>query len=844
MRSPLEPPSGDLTSELMCSYDLKGNIIEANEALERTLGYASGELRGMKMSGLLDAPSSEAAHFDILKHLGGAPAESRELVAQSKGGKPVTIQMSTRLVFEKGIPVAVQGYGRALTKPALDQLIEAKTRPTAHLKQLHRLSRTDYDSLDQAFSEYLRTGCDLFRMPLGMILQVDNDDNVVAAIHGSSAALRLGSRIALGETHWATVADRLRTQVFTNLQGSAAFPRVHPELTVCLAAPILVGNELFGTLSFSGADARVFSQEEQEVVELMAGGIGHSILEGRIRSDRKSGDELERSRNRALEMMAENQPLTDTLAQVAAMVESQCPGAACSVVLDHDVVLGGDAGTHGTEPAESKIWPIVSSAGLSLGAIVVHSDTAHALGPEVMSMACRLACIAIEQRQLTERLEFQAQHDSLTGLPNRFHLQTLLAQRLLDAQSRNGLLAVFFIDLDRFKQINDTLGHLIGDRILVQVAERLKGFLHPDDAAGRMGGDEFTVILSNPPDQEFVFRAARQFLQSLRAPYLVDQHELFVTASIGISFYPHDGADAATLLQKSDLAMYSAKNAGKNDVEFFVTDSRSTARERLEMENALRRALEKSELDLNFQPIVSIDGELDGLEVLLSWDHPKLGRISPKQFIPIAEESGLIISIGSWVIHQACLQGVRWIAAGLRPTRLSVNVSAIQFARHDFVDTVAAALASTDFPAQWLDLELTESFVIQDIVESAAQLARLRELGLRISIDDFGTGYSSLSYLRQLPVDTLKIDQSFLRDLHVPAGSLSVVQTIVSLAHSMNLAVVAEGVQTNEDLELLRAAGCDKVQGYLFGESLKRPEAEQLLASKDRMVPRLGVSCS
>ena len=533
-------------------------------------------------------------------------------------------------------------------------------------------------------------------------------------------------------------------------------------------------------------------------------------------------------------MMAESRPLPEILAQLAAMVEGECPGASCLVVLARDAAVVEN---------EAYSVPITSGAGALLGAFVVRSEPGSKtkMPQDVLAMACRLAGIAIEQRQLAEWLQFQAQHDSLTGLPNRLHLLQLLAKGLEAAKSRNGLLAVFFIDLDRFKQINDTLGHLIGDRILVQVAERLKGLLHESDTAGRMGGDEFTVILSNPPDQDFVFQAARQFLQSLRAPYLVDQLELFVTASIGISFYPHDGEDAATLLQKSDLAMYSAKNAGKNDLEFYVKDSRSTGRERLEMENALRRALEKSELELNFQPIVLINGELDGMEVLLGWDHPVLGKVSPKQFIPIAEESGLIVSIGSWVIHQACLQGARWIAAGFRPTRLSVNASAIQFARHDFVDTVAAALASTGFPAQWLDLELTESFVIRDITESALQLSRLRELGLRISIDDFGTGYSSLSYLRHLPVDTLKIDQSFLRDLHAPAGSLPVVQTIVSLAHNMNLAVVAEGVQTLEDLELLRAAGCDKVQGYLFGESLRRPEAERLLASKDRIVPHVGV---
>lgn len=869
----------------MCSYDLRGNVIEINEGLERLIGYTRQEVRGMNLSDLLDPSSVETVRLNILDHAGGASPHRQRVIARAKDGRPVALDLATRLVFEKGTPVAVQGFAQraAADQDALRQTkarLSTKTSQlaqfTGHLKQLHRLSTTNYESLDQVFFDHLKTGCEMFRLVTGIVCQVEEDSAVIVTAYGSSAALFPGARLLLKQTHWASVADRLRTQVSS---GAIKACEVHPELRVCVATPILVDAELYGTLSFSsesGGNTRVFSSEEQEVVELMARSIGRSILEDRIRSERKSGHSLEQDRNRVLEMMAENRPLSTTLAHLATLLEAQCPGALCSVLVPRDGTLFCEAApslpgdyvpainqlrmrvpediayadslpVKAISPLAKRLGlqtgstsPIRSAGGLLLGAIVVHfRDGARcAVNPEVMRMACRMAGIAIEQRHLTDRLEFQAQHDSLTGLPNRFHLLELLTKRLDTAASGNDILSVLFIDLDRFKQINDTLGHLVGDRILVEVAERLKrGLTHPEDVAGRMGGDEFTVILSHLPDQDFAFHSARQFLQRLRTPYLIDDHELFVTASIGISFYPQDGVDAATLLQKSDQAMYGAKNAGKNDVELFVKGRASGAIERLEMENALRRALEKSELDLNFQPIVSINGELDGLEVLLAWNHPRFGRISPKQFIPIAEETGLIVSIGSWVVREACMQGARWIGSGLNPGRIAVNVSAIQFSRQDLVETVAAALKASNFPAKLLDLELTETFVIQNIDRSASQLSRLRELGVRISIDDFGTGYSSLSYLRQLPVDTLKIDQSFLRDLQAPSGSLPVVQTIVSLAHNMNLSVVAEGVETIEDLELLRAAGCDKVQGHLYGESLGRSAAEQMLANKDRRVP-------
>jgi len=420
-------------------------------------------------------------------------------------------------------------------------------------------------------------------------------------------------------------------------------------------------------------------------------------------------------------------------------------------------------------------------------------------------------------------------------LPNRFYFIELLEAALLDARERSGTLAVLFIDLDRFKQINDTLGHAAGDRVLEEVSARLKRCLAEDDLAGRMGGDEFTVVLKHPRDERSAIGASYELLNALRAPHRIDGIELFVTATIGMAIFPRDGRSAADLLHNADVAMYHAKNGGKNNLEVFAAENHAPSLERLRLENALRRALENREFDLLYQPLVSVNGMLEGLEALLTWTHPIYGKVSPKQFIPIAEETGLIIPIGSWVLRRACIQGARWWKAGYRAACISVNVSALQFERRDFVEIVDAALAMSGLPAQCLELELTESYVMRDLPESLPRMSRLRELGVSISIDDFGTGYSSLSYLNKLPVDSLKIDQSFLRTLQEPDGSLPVVQSIVQLAHSMNLTVVAEGVETQDELNLVRVLGCDRVQGHVYGPSLRSGEAEALLARMDAM---------
>jgi diguanylate cyclase (GGDEF)-like protein len=588
-------------------------------------------------------------------------------------------------------------------------------------------------------------------------------------------------------------------------------------------------------------------------------------------------------------MVAENETIGDVLAAICHLVEEQCVGSLCALLVLKDDMLSW-AAAPGFPPSairlfnsfrilegsaalasspmvwddirECPFWaerghlaaqmgvvscrstPILSADGVPLGILALQYKDSHPHDQgdtELLQMASRLAARALEQRGLNERLEFRARHDSLTGLPNRAYFMELLNAALKDAENGAGghanKLAVLFIDLDRFKQINDILGHAMGDRLLREVGLRLKRLLTEDDLAGRMGGDEFIIVLTRQPDEDAAALAAREFLEALRAPHQIEDNELFVTASIGVAIYPRHGATAAELLRNADLAMYHAKNNGKNDVEVFRAEDHSARLERLRLENALRRALEHQEFELLYQPLVGMNGKVQGLEALLTWRHPIYGTISPKQFIPIAEETGLIIDIGSWVIRRACLEAAAWHKAGHSGARISVNVSTLQFERRDFLETVAGALALSNLPPDRLELELTESYIIKDLPQAAARLSQIRKLGISIAIDDFGTGYSSLSYLSKLPVDSLKIDQSFLRNLQEPEGSLAVIQSIVRMAHSMNLTVVAEGVETRAELDLVRVLGCDKVQGHVYGPSWRREDVEKMLTARDSLGP-------
>ncbi len=547
---------------------------------------------------------------------------------------------------------------------------------------------------------------------------------------------------------------------------------------------------------------------------------------------RKKAEILEHDRNQVLELIAGNESLESILSQLCRLIERQCADVYCSVLLCRGERLLPGA----LESPDLKVCrsiPILSRDHSLLGTLMLYGRDSYEPGaaePEILEMARRLAVVAIEQRQLTDQLAHQALHDTLTGLPNRALFEQRLAQALLDARRHNWILAVLFIDLDRFKQVNDTLGHLAGDQVLEQVSRRLENCLRKSDSLARMGGDEFTLVLTELKDPRDALRVAQKLLDAFLSPFRVQEYEVFLTASIGISLYPRDGRDATTLQRNADTAMYRAKNRGKNNCEFFTQELGTAALERLEIENALRRAMDNGELQLYYQPQAEMSGELAGFEALLVWNHPKLGVTPPAQFIPVAEDSGMIVPIGAWVLAEACRQNAAWQDSGRPRMKVAVNVSPMQFARADFVETVSQALAQSGLDPPLLELELTENVVMRDLEESVRQMDRLRALGVSISIDDFGTGYSSLSYLRHLPIDTLKIDQSFLQDLGNESNTIPLVQAIVTLAHGLGLTVVAEGVENRRQLEVLRSVGCDKFQGYLLGEPLPAEAAGRMLA--------------
>lgn len=430
-----------------------------------------------------------------------------------------------------------------------------------------------------------------------------------------------------------------------------------------------------------------------------------------------------------------------------------------------------------------------------------------------------------EQKAAQEQIEFLAFHDALTKLPNRLLAKDHLQQAILVAQREKSMVALMFIDLDNFKTINDSLGHHVGDELLKGVAVRLREYLRDTDTLSRQGGDEFLIVLNGVRDIEAINNIAEKILIRLAEPFAIDQHELAISLSIGVAVYPNDGDDFDTLLKKSDTAMYQAKESGRNTYRFHTEQMNIDAVEHLRMRNGLRRALEQGEFVLHYQPQISLaTGAVIGAEALIRWNHPELGMVSPARFISIAEDSGLIVPIGDWVLREACMQAVTWRKAGLPELLMAVNLSAVQFKRGDVEKSVQQALEFSGLSPALLELELTESILIKDTDKVLATVRRLKSLGVKFSIDDFGTGYSSLSYLKQFNVDKLKIDQSFVRDMAEDPNDAAIVKAIIQMARSLNLATIAEGVEDERQLTLLRSQQCDEVQGYYFARPMAAAE--------------------
>jgi diguanylate cyclase (GGDEF)-like protein/PAS domain S-box-containing protein len=448
-----------------------------------------------------------------------------------------------------------------------------------------------------------------------------------------------------------------------------------------------------------------------------------------------------------------------------------------------------------------------------------------------------------ERKKAEEQIIYVAYHDTLTNLPNRYLLKEHLKQALASAKQHNGLVAVLYLDLDNFKRVNDTLGHTAGDQLLQSVADRIVGYVRRSDTlarfglseyestVARLGGDEFTVLLTEIDKIQDAGKVARRLLEAFSQPFGIGSHEMFITASIGIALYPLDCDDVDTLLKNADTAMYNAKGQGRNNYQFYTDSMNAASLEMLALENKLRKAMNSDEFILYYQPQLDFNtGKIVGVEALVRWMHPDKGILLPATFIPLAEETGLIVPIGEWILRTACAQNKAWQMNGFAPTGVTVNISSIQFRHRNFIETVAGALSDTGLDAQYLELEITESILFETNERAVRTMKELKAMGLRLSIDDFGIGYSSLSYLKKFPIDTIKIDRSFVRDIVSDPDDKAIINAIIAMARSLNIKVIAEGVESIEQLTFLREQGSDVMQGYFLSKPVPPDKLARLLS--------------
>ncbi|MER8466723.1 EAL domain-containing protein [Mesorhizobium sp. M1396] len=613
-------------------------------------------------------------------------------------------------------------------------------------------------------------------------------------------------------------------------------------------------------------------------------GIAHDI------TARKQADVLRDGQAQILEMIAMSAPLEDVLDRLMRLVESQLTGIFGSVLLlDKDgshlrhgaapslvkgytnaidgIAIGPKVGSCGTavyrrEPVivadviQDPLWedyrelvavygyrscwstPILSHQGAVLGVFAMYSMTVREpveAETRLIDFTTRIAGIAIERKLAEDQIHFMANHDVLTGLPNRALLEDRLSQAILYAQRYDRWVTLVFIDLDNFKLVNDTLGHNAGDELLKTVASRMVECVRATDTVVRLGGDEFVIVLfDQPTDVDLISQSLQKIRAAIAEPVHLGEHQLRTTASIGIANYPKDGANPETLLANADAAMYRAKEFGRDNFQFYAPEFNSRAHEKFVLQEELRNALAASEFALVYQPQVDLrSGRVFAVEALIRWNHPTLGLIAPTSFIPAAEETGLIVPIGDWVLHEACRQNKAWQDAGLPPMTVCVNVSARQFRERNLIGRVVNALQESGLEASYLELELTESLIMQDTDLAVATMNELQHLGVQISIDDFGTGYSSLSALKTFPVARLKIDKSFINDVADDENDQAVASAVISLGQKLNMRVIAEGVETDDQIAFLRKNNCDEMQGYHFSKPVSARDIETLLNPKD-----------
>jgi diguanylate cyclase (GGDEF)-like protein/PAS domain S-box-containing protein len=822
--------------DAIVSISLDGRFTSVNDMATRLSGYSAEELIGMHFERLLTADTRDETlqHFHNL--LQGSK-QSYHCAIYHKTGHRIDLHVTNVPIFVNCEIVGIYGIIKDVSE---------MNRITHRLEQFKRNYESLYQySLDAVFALNLH-GRFTDMNPAGEQITGYSIDELASLTYWDLFSIEYKefvkdrfSKVIMEQTPHKIEVDIRRKD------GSL----VHLEVT---AVPKISGREIQGVIGIA-KDVTA----EKRAIQMMDG------------------------QNQVLEMIAKSAPLQQTLDTLVLVTESVQLEAKCSIFLlnkeknklvlvsspslptDYElnhkgVPIGPDQGScgsaayykqpviHSNIMSDSQAEPLrdlylqcgfrscwsmpILQGDEVLGTFTTYFKNEHTPGKDdvkLVKRACHLAKLAVQRHNHEETIRHLAYHDPLTGLANRRLLEEILSFNL-KLQQRTSLM---FLDLDRFKYVNDSLGHRIGDLLLQEVSLRLKACSLEADTIARQGGDEFVLLFQNA-SRENVITAAEDIIESLSTPFVIEDHEIFITPSIGISFYPEHGEDAHALMRCADAAMYQAKKRGKNTYRVYESNTDGLAGSKLYFENQLRKALKHDEFALHYQPQIDVvSRQFIGVEALIRWQHPQLGLVPPNEFIPVAEETGLILPIGDWVLRNACLQGKRWIDAGFPPMIISVNLSPKQFNNANMIENISTILKETMFPAELLELEITESMTM-DMEVSSKIIEGMRALGVRISIDDFGTGYSSLHYLKRLPIHRLKIDRSFVRDIFMDQNDKDIVRAIITMAHSLGILVIAEGVENEQQLKFLEENGCDQAQGYYFNKPLPAKALEANIFGK------------
>ncbi len=852
------------------SVDLDGRVTSWNAGAERTYGYSAAEALGRHIS--FCVPPERRSELDVLvqKIAHGEAIERVDSQRLTKNGTIINVSVSVSAIRDDtGKVVGISGIARDVTTRRREQealaeserqyrsLSESVIQHTRELtaanqqlaaemierQQAQESLRLEAMAREQAESE-LRRSEERMRMAMKAAkigfwdLDVIKDEHVWSdackALLGVPPNTRASYQALRSVVHvddWKMMQAKIDGAIQEKLDYAVEFRVVWPD----------------NSLHWRTSIGQAFYDDAGQVTRMS--GITVDI------DERKSAEERLHLQAAALEAAANAIVITDRQGTIVWV------NAAATALTGYskEELLGNNPRLFKSgEQSESyyvNLWTTISSGKVWKGEILNRrkDGTTYTEETTITPVAqgsgnpADTHYIAIKQditdrKVAEERVEFLAYYDALTALPNRTLLKDRLSQALARARRQKDKVALLFLDLDRFKIINDSLGHSLGDHLLQDVAARLRTWAREQDTAARLGGDEFLVVLTGIKDIPDAAVAAERLMDTMTAEFVVQGHSLSVSCSLGISIFPEHGTNAETLIKHADAAMYSAKDRGRNNFQFFKDDMNAEVVERLTLENSLRGALEKKELFLLYQPQMDIvTGRISGLEALLRWQHPDLGLIPPDKFIRIAENSGLIIPIGEWVLKTACAQARKWQDQGLPALTVAVNVSAVQFRQVGFPKLVARVLRETGLAAQCLELELTESLLLANATVTFSVLEELKAMGLKLAIDDFGTGYSSLSYLKQFPMSKLKIDRSFICDVASNSDDMAITTAIIGMAKNLNLKVIAEGVENEAQMSFLRTLHCDEIQGYYFSEPLAVDKVADMLRST--AVRALSANC-